>query len=86
MPSEDAILLSASVCRCKHAVDAETDLQARFLRLDVDVRSANLRRIIEHGLQQLDHRRFFQADCIGQRAEIDIAFAQVFAILPAPNR
>ena len=44
----------------QHAVDAEADVQLGFLRLDMDVGSAHLRRILEHRLQQLDDRRIFQ--------------------------
>ena len=44
----------------QHAIDAKANLQAGFLRLDVDVGSTNLRRILEHRLQQFDDRRIFQ--------------------------
>src|SRR5450759_4052440 len=61
----------------QHAVDAKAYHHPAFLRFDMNVRSLYLRGIVEHGLQQLDHRRLFHADGIGQRAKIHIGVAYV---------
>ncbi len=72
----EAIFMSASVCTCMHAVDAEADHQRALLRLDVDVGGTHLGRRLENGLQQLDDRRFLQPRRERQRAQIDNPLAQ----------
>jgi len=47
----------------QQAVDAETDKQTPFLRLDVDIGGAHLRRVVEHGLQQLDYGASSRPTC-----------------------
>ena len=41
----------------QHTVDAKADQHRLLLRLDVDVGGAHLQRFLEHGIEQLDHRR-----------------------------
>ncbi len=60
------------------AVDAKANLQAPFLRLDVNIGGPHLGRVVEHRLQQFDDRRFFQPWRDRECAEVDIAVAQVF--------
>ena len=69
--SAGAMRRSDSAWPCSVAVDAEADLQAVFLRLDMDVGGADLGRVLEQRLQQLDHRRVLGAESGAERAEVD---------------
>src|SRR3569623_1687603 len=61
----------------QHTVDAKSDLQALRLRLDMDIGSTYLRRIIEHRLQQYYDRRFFDACRHTRGTEFDNAVAEL---------
>ena len=63
--------------RLEVAVDAKADPQPVFLRLDMDVRGADLGGVLEQRLQQLDDRRILRAERRIESAEIDRAFAEV---------
>jgi len=63
----------------KHTVDPEPDLQRLLHRLDVNVGRAHLHRILEHCLQQLDHRRVFHPRRERNTAQVDDRFAKLGA-------
>jgi hypothetical protein len=56
----------------QHAVLAEADAQFFLVRLDVDVGGIHLDGVLEHGLQELHHRRIGQPLGRCQRPEIDV--------------
>jgi hypothetical protein len=58
------------VLHVEHAVDTEAHDELLFLRLDVDVGRAHLARVFEHRLEQLDHRRVFDAGSRREGAEV----------------
>jgi hypothetical protein len=60
------------------AVDAEAHAQGTILRLDVDIGGPRAHRLFEHGLQKLDHRRFFGARRIAEQiAKFDRHIAEI---------
>jgi hypothetical protein len=63
----------------QHAVDALPDAQARFAGLDMNIGSADLDGVDEHGLQKPQHGRIGGAVIGGQLLQIDIALAQIVA-------
>src|SRR5258708_35690995 len=68
--------------RLELTVDTKADAQPVFLRLDMDVRGADLRRVLEQRLQKLYDRRVFRPEGGIERAEIDHALAQGLSELP----
>src|SRR6185436_1537394 len=60
----------------QHAVDPEADEHLVFLRFDMNVRNAHLDRVLEHGLQQLHHRRILGSGGHPERGKID-GFAEL---------
>ncbi|OIQ64174.1 hypothetical protein GALL_542760 [mine drainage metagenome] len=59
------------------AVNANPDLQAGFLRLDVNVRGPDLNGILKQRLQQAHHRRTFKPDRGAQFTKVN-RVSQVF--------
>ncbi len=65
----------------QHAVDTLADAQDTLVRLDMDVRSADLRRVLEDGLQQLHHRGVGHVLGLDQLRQVEVALGELLAEL-----